>query len=632
MTTSLWFFSLAQFLLLVIVGWVMGDWLIRIVAARRNGPDDPDGGGLEIDWPERALMSVLGFVIFAVGCMVLNIALGGVVLGVPGVVLLLGTALVIFRWKNLRWPASIPWKSVALLAVPLVLLWMLPVFVSGTAARTGDIPWHLGWTNQLLEGQPMPQGPAPTEVAANAYPWGFHALLATLVRIVPGSDVLSGLIALQLMMVLAVPLGAACLARRVVDAAGWAAAAATGFVGGFGWILLRSPAFATSPAEAMHGADLVAASPNSVYELLPPPLPREFGLVLLALAGVGLSIGYERGRRGPLVLAGVALGAAGLISVPALVAGLVWTLAMVLVSERGRRARLAAQVLVPAAAIFALWAGPVVRHLILHGGFVNVSPTLGREWPLWTSLGAWGLLGPLAALGVLVARRQPQWRTMAAFGVATAGLLMLAVARGEFDWELAGNATVLHQGRIWPVAHLLGGAFAGVALWRLVDRMRARSWRAAVCVPLLVAGAASPALASASLSETMREAGDGFPFSTPDLAEKSFVRRTADYLGPDDTLRVEGPPEHAQRLAFHVFSFSGVRLTEFDDPRLEENDLRIRYEDLAQEWNRTIESGGYEADYVIYPKGDDFEGGVVAVGSFDGLSWVLVKITTSSDL
>ena len=633
--TVVWFFSLAQFILLALVGWVMGDWLLQLIRARRNESADGVGRNADagdIDWPERALLSVLGFVVFAVGCMVVNVALGGVVFGAPGVVPALGAALVAFRWKRITRQLSIPWTKVALLAIPLVLLWMTPVLLSGTAARSGDIPWHLGWTHQLLDGQPVPQGPAPTEVAANAYPWGFHALLAALVRMVPGSDVLAGLIALQLTLILAIPLAAACLARRVVRAAGWAAAAATGFIGGLGWVLWRWPAFSTSPDEASHGADLVVASPNSIYELFPPPLPREIGLVLLATAGIALCVGFERRRRGALVLAGLALGMAGLVSVPALLAGVIWTLAGVFTSERGRRLRLAAHVLVPAAAIFALWAGPVVRHLILHGGFVNVSPTLGREWPLWTSLVAWGILGPLAVLGVLVARRRPEWKTMAAFGMATTILLSLAVARGEFEWELAGNATVLHQGRIWPVAHLLAAAFAGVALWALADRLRSRSraFQAVVYVPLLLAGAASPALASASLSETMVEARDGFPYNTAHLNNDSFVRRATGHLGPDDALRVEGPPGVTERLAFHLFSFSGVRLAEFDDPRLGENDLRIRYEDLAGEWDLLIKSGGYKADYVIYRKDHGFDGDVVTRGEYGGLTWVLVKETSIS--
>lgn len=624
MTAALWAFALAQFLFFSLVGWVVGDWLVRAVVARGGGERN-DHSDVAFDWPERALLAFIGFVLFAVTCMVANIVLGGVVFGVPGVVPVAGAALVALRWRRLDKLGAIPWRALAFFVVPLVAVWMLPVLLSGTAARTGDIPWHLGWTEQLLSGLPVPVGPAPAEVAANAYPWGFHAILATLVRLVPGSDVMSALVTLQFVLILAVPLGAACLARRVVRSAGWGAAAATGFIGGVGWLLWRFPAFVSSPSEASHGADLVAASPNTVYELFPPPLPREVGLVLLAGAAVALGIGVERRYRRVPALAGVILGCAGLVSVPALVAGVVWTLAAALVAKRGSSLPLLARVLLPAAFVFSFWAGPVVRHLILDGAFVNVSPTLGREWPLWTSLAAWGVLGPLAALGVLAGRGRPGWKLMAPFSVATAILLGLAVARGEFEWALAGNATVLHQGRIWPIAHLLAGAFGGIGLWWLWNRMQGagRAIKAVSFAALTLAGAASPALASVSLTEAIVDQKDGYPYRSEDLDEGSFVRRVAERLDPEDTLLVEGPPRVRDSLAFHIFSFSGVRLAEYDDPRLDRNDLRIRYSDLAREWDRTTSSAGYEPDYVIAAEGAEAPGEEVDTGDYGGRTWIL---------
>lgn len=625
MTLALWASALAQVVAFALVGWAAGDWLLdNRVMSRGNTRSEPD-----LAWPERMLLSVLGFVVFGIACMVANIVTGGVVFGVPGVVPAAAAALVFFRLRRgaaLR--VSVPWRSVVLIAVPLVLVWLLPVFVSETAARSGDTPWHLGWTNQLLSGQPVPQGPAPEDVAANAYPWGFHAFLGALVRLVPGSDAMAGLVAAQFILVLSIPLAAACIARRISASAGWAAAAVAGGVGGFGWVTLESPAFATSPSAARHGADLVIASPNSVYELFPPPLPRELGLVLLAAAGVVLALGLERRRRELLGLAGVALGAAGLVSVPALVAGTVWALAAVAFFGERSRIKQAASVFVPAVLVFLLWAGPVIRHLILHGGFVNVSPSLGREWPVWTALASWGLLAPLAALGVLVSPRSFGRRAACVFGATTLGLLGLAITRGELDWKLAGNATVLHQGRIWPVAHLLGAAFAGAALWWLWSRLeRKRPIRAVVFAGLLLIGAASPVLAAVSLAETMEEGKDGYPYVKPDLAGDGFVRRAADLLGPGDTLRVDGPPRVRDRLGFQIFSFSGVRLARFDDPRLDSNDLRIRYKDLARRWDLSALEGGYEADYIALPEQSNPGAETVARGTYGGVVWVLMKAT-----
>ena len=316
---------------------------------------------------------------------------------------------------------------------------------------------------------------------------------------------------------------------------------------------------------------------------------------------------------------------------PALVAGAAWTVAALALNREPERLRRAAKVFIPAGLIFFLWAGPVIRHLILHGGFVNVSPSLGREWPLWTALAAWGILGPLAALGAFVTKRTPATRTIAGFGLATAALLGLAIARGAFDWALAGNATVLHQGRIWPIAHLIGGAFAGVGLWWLWTRFsQMRAVRLALFAVLLFAGVASPVLASTSLTNAMKDGQEGYPYTNANFDEDSFIARAAAELGPHDTVLVEGTPGLRDDLAFHLFSFSGVRLARFDDPRLATNDLRIRYEDLAREWDAAIQGEGYQADYFATPASEAFGAPGAARGFFAGEEWVLVHNPASN--
>ena len=627
MTPSLAAGALAQLALALVVGWLMGDWLLEL-ATRRSATSSKGRAEKEdlqgIAWPERALMAFVGFLLFAVAAMVLNIVLGGAVFGTPVGLPLLVLGLAGLRARRCTRPQSIPWLKVGLFALAVIALWSLPTLLSGTAARSGDTPWHLGWTEQLLAGEPVPEGPAPEDLAANAYPWGFHALLAALVRLAPGTDPSLGLITLQLCLPVLIPLSAACLARRIAPAAGWAAAGAAAAFGGFGWLLAREPIFFTSPSNARFGADLVVASPNAVYELFPPPSPREVALVLLAAAAVLVGIGLSQ-RRGLLLgLGGVVLGTVGLVSVPTLVAGLAWVAAAVVCCAAGRRLSSAASILVPAALVFALWAGPVVRDMVRYGGFVDITPSLGREWPLWTALGSWGLLAPLALAGVLAVRRREGAAFLGALALSTGLLLALAIARGELDWSLAGNATTLHQGRFWPVARLLAAAAAGLALWAGWQRLRGRGrLLAPVAVTLtLGVGAVSPVLATGALSAAVVDHESGYAYRRSDVDEGSFMRRSAQVLGPDDTVVVRGPAPASNALAFYLFSFSGARLAAFDDPRLARNDLRIRYADLAARWEERRRRGGFPADFAISPVSGDATGALMS-GDFDGVTWAL---------
>ena len=632
MTPSLAAFTLAHLIWILVVGWFVGDWLLDVTARRRERGATPPEGAAAVEWPERLLMSVVGFVVFALGAMVANIVLGGAVFGSGGVVIVLALVAVALRWRRAARPQGIPWLRIGLFVVVVVVGWSLPTLLEGTAARSGDIPWHLGWTEQLLAGEPVPEGPAPSEVAGNAYPWGFHALLAALVRLVPGSEVSTALIALQLVLAAAIPLGAACLARRVLPAAGWAAGLAGATFGGFGWVLARGAAFFTSPSRARYGADLVVASPNAVYELFPPPLPREIGVVLLAAVGTLLAIGLARDCNPLLVLSGVVLGCAGLVSVPALLAGVTWALAAVVISRRGARLHSIALIGGPALVVFALWAGPVIRRMAIEGGLVNVSPVLGREWPLWTAFGSWGLLLPLALAGGVVAYRRGRGAIVGSFAAATSVVLAVAIARGAFDWTLAGNATALHQGRIWPVARLLAGAAAGVALWAAWAWLSAHR-RALAHVALgavFTVGALSPAMASVSLADTIAQREGGFDYRRSDLEAGSFVRQVAARLGPDDTVVVRGPSPQRNKLAFYLFSFSGVRLADYDDPRLESNDLRIRYRDLAAAWDARAHGSGFPVDYEVVLASEAVGEGILN-GEFGKRMWVFVAADSAGD-
>jgi hypothetical protein len=598
------------------IGWITGDYLLRLIGGRWAGARDAT--------PERALAGVAGFVVFALGLMVVNLVTGGAVFGLAPVVPVAGAAVLIAGTVSKRWPSGIPSLRVLVLVALLAYIFIVPVVRGGTGARTGDTPWHLGWTEQLLGGQAVPTGPAP-EYSRNAYPWGWHAVMATATRLLPGADPLVAHDALQMLLVYAIPLGAACLARRVRPDAGWTAAAAAGLVGGWGWLLASEPDFVTSPSEARYGADLMAASPNSVYGLLPPALPRELALGLLAGAGVLLVRAVRRPEARASWAAGGALGVTGLVSIPMLVSGATWLMAAAVMAPRGARLRVVTRVLAGAAVVLSLWAGPVVADYFRHGGFVPVS-SLGVEWPLVTALGAWGLLLPLAAAGVLLGVREGAGPVLVAFAGAVSLLLVATKLRAVLGWELAGNATLLHQGRVWPAAHLLGAAFAGVALARAGEVLarRSRTGAALGVAGVLAVGAISPFLASRAVTGFLIRNEGGFTYDRPDLATGGFARRAAARLGPQDVVRVEG--EGGDRLAFVLWQLSGARLAHFDDPARAGNDLRIRYAGLARSWERRMERGGFEPDVVVRAVPPGRLAGALVGGEYGDLTWRLARV------
>jgi hypothetical protein len=598
------------------IGWVVGDYLRALVRGRRWAPE-------RRATPERALAAVAGFVALAVTLMVANLVTGGAIFGLTFVVPVVGAGVLLTGVIRRRWPSGRPSLRVIVLAVTLAGLFVLPVLLGGTGARTGDTPWHLGWTQQLLGGQAVPTGPAPV-YSRNAYPWGWHAVMATATRLIPGTDPLVAHDALQMMLVYAIPLGAACLARRVRPDAGWNAAAAAGLVGGFGWLLSEEPDFITSPSQARYGADLMVASPNSIYELLPPALPRELALALLAAAGVLLVRAARQGDPRRSWAAGGTLGVTGLVSVPMLVNGLAWAAIAAATVPRGERLRFVARVLVGTGAVVSLWAGPVIADYVRHDGFVPVT-SLGVEWPLVTALGAWGLLLPLALAGLVLGVRTASGRAVVAFAAGMVLLLGAAKLRSVLGWELAGNATLLHQGRVWPAAHLLGAAFAGVALARAQEVLGARSRPGAALgvAGILAVGALSPLLASRAVTGLLQRNEGGFTYDRPDLAEGAFARRAAAELGPHDVVRVVG--EGGDRLAFVLWQLSGVRLASYDDLDRPSNDLRIRYAALARAWERRMERGGFEPGVVVKAVSPERRGGVVS-GEYGDLIWRVTRV------
>ena len=610
---------LAQLVLLSSIGWAVSSLALRWA---RIG---------DLGFPERAFGAVVGFLLFSVGAMFLNIAAGGLVFGTPGVVPALAL-LAVLAWvrtglrddlRLIRLPRA--WLGGSILCVALFLLYVLPPLLEGSGVRTGDPPWHLGWTEQLLGGLRLPQGPA-AEYARNAYPWGHHAFLASLVRLVPGSTPLIAHETVHVALVGAIPLAAACIARRVDRTAGLAAAACASLIGGFGWVLARTAAFVPSPRASRFGADLVAASPNSVYELLPPALPRELGLVTAGAAALLLLVALQRDTARARIAAGTVAGLVGVVSVPMLFTALLWAVVGCFIAGRPAAWRPWAQILGPAILVFALWAGPVAVGYLRHGGFVDITPRLGMEWPLPTALASWGLLLPLSLAGLAVVRRREGGRIVAALGISSAALLGLAVARETFGWSVWNNATLLHQGRMWPPAHLVAAALAGLALVRLHQwlRLRSRALAGAAVAAVLAIGGASPVFASMRMRELLDDGSAGFVYGDEDFADGSFLRAAGSVLGPEDVVFVEGP----DLLGWSLFQMSGARLARYDDQRFDRNDLRIRYADLAAKWDAAIAAGGFDPTHLVVGSAsyDPSLGETVARGDWDGTAWTLVRV------
>jgi hypothetical protein len=583
--------SLLQLIALCGVGWALGNLVLDRVAQDREvvGP------------PERALAAVAGAILFSVGGMALNIILGGAVFGTVGVVPVIALVTVFLCRRHLVLGGRVPWMRVVAAIALVSSIYLAPALVGGSSIRTGDPPWHLGWTAQLLAGEPVPTGPA-AEFGRNAYPWGLHAVMASAVRLVPGTNPLVALEMLHLLLLGSLPLAAACLARRVRPDAGWPAAAAASLIGGFGWLVAEEPDFVTSPDNARYGADLVVASPNSVYEMFPPALPRELGLVMLAVAAWVVLVSARSRRHNVWVAGGAAIGMVGLLSVPLFVTALMWMFVAGSSVERGARWRWLGLTGLGAVVVFALWAGPVASQALRFGGFVSITPRLGKEWPLPVALASWGLLLPLALAGVVLAFRSRGGRVLGLFASSSAILLVIAVARGRFDWAV----------------------FAGIALAWLYRWLQARSRPAALSVIglVLAVGAASPVMASQRLSQIMESGSAGFQYGGRDLEPDSFARRAAAYLGPDDVVDVRG----SDALAFLLFQLSGTRIATYDDPRLERNDLRIRYAELAQRYDETLEDTGFRSSFMVLPAPEAPYARALVRGPFQNTDWILVQM------
>ena len=620
MSLGLLISAFLQLIAFIVVGYFAG----AMLKANRSGRD-VEG----FSWPERILLIVPGFVAFAVVLMIVNIITIGFVFGTPGIVPLAAIAVVAFGWRRERGIPEIPWLLVAGAILVLGLIYVLPVILNGTGVRTGDPPWHLGWTQQLLHGLPVPVGPAP-EIAPQLLSLG------------PSRDARlldpagSGFRSPQRFR------GAACrhgsgpavdggLSRPAPGPAGWLA-------GSGGDRSDRRLRLALLRERRVHHNSKRVPLRSGPRRRVAQRCVRDVAAGIATARSAWSCSARPRAPAwsrydGPIeriaVLAGVVAGLSGLVNLPMLIGALVWLGAATVAAPAGSRRKLGLAMLVPALVVMLPWAGKVVVNYVRFGGFLSTSPSLGVEWPLRTALWSWGILLFLSVLGVVLAvvLRPSGGRTMLALLGGSVVLLVLAIARGAQDWDLWGNATLFHQGRIWPPLHLLGGAFGGYGLALLFVWLRERIRVGAfVAIAAIVAfGAISPVVAARGFGRILEANAEGFVYGSPDYAEGSFAQRVSSHFGPDDTVQVIAEGGAAERqLAFSLFGFSGVRLAGYNDPRLAGNDLRIRYADLAREYDERTANDNFEVDYAVVLIEEATEE-PLETGTFAGREWALVR-------
>jgi hypothetical protein len=80
----------------------------------------------------------------------------------------------------------------------------------------------------------------------------------------------------------------------------------------------------------------------------------------------------------------------------------------------------------------------------------------------------------------------------------------------------------------------------------------------------------------------------------------------------------------SRALALLLWQFSGAKLASYDDPRLEGNDLRIRYRERAEGWDRRMAGDGFDSDWVVAPAAE-VSGEVLERGRFGGETWALMR-------
>jgi hypothetical protein len=473
-----------------------------------------------------------------------------------------------------------------LLAIGASLLvtavWGSPVFRMLPVAVPGDASLHAAWAEQLINGEATPSGSLTGDIP-NYYPWLYHGLLALITHLSPGGHTLIGLAPLHLLQVLG--MAAALFGIGHLFAGRWAGASVAvlgAATGGWGWTVVGGLDLVTNP-RANGGADattylgdlLLVRSYNASFANLAPSFPRDVALALLAGALFAMARAARSGLLRDYAIAGVVLGLVGLTQTDSFVVGLLTAPLLAAVAPRGRRLRTAAALLLPALALFAVWAVPLAVSYVRLGGFVDTTIVGPIVLPAWAIFGAWGIVVPFALAGTYRAFRSlghPVVRVIAASLAAAAIVLTVSILVSGIVDE--GFETLGRQHRYWPLLCLPLGILAGLGAHWLGSLLRERSSVAAWALGACVLGLAfpSPIIASLALPKA-------FPGSL------SLTRALEG--DPDEALNAvsdygDGICDAAVPRPLLFYSYTGFHFLVVPNDRRVENDARIRWTDIYQ--------------------------------------------------
>ena len=395
---------------------------------------------------------------------------------------------------RLRPPRPPRWTAIPA-ALALVLLSGM-LLTDGATNPRGDMLWHEGWIRQVAGGVDASNG--LYEGVPNAYPWLYHALAALLMTLL-GIGLGDALTLVAVLMLLLIAVGAWLLCAELglhERARRWAAVLVLAGAG-LDWLLPADPPLGEYPDGAF-GHLLASPQPTPGLANVPPPLPRDLGLALIALV---LWLGARwvaRGTRASAAAAGAALGLAALAAPPSALAAAAGLAAMALARRRGRGVVLVVAV---AAAVFAVWAVPLAVHASDLGGLVTTTRIAPTGLDALDTLVALAPLLALAIVGLRAARGLPAGAAVVSLVAAGACLYLAALLA---DGDLLGSPAFAREVRHLPAAAVLAAPAMGIGAAALTGGRHAR----AVAAGILVVACTGTVLASVAAARTLVDGPD----------------------------------------------------------------------------------------------------------------------------